>query len=115
MGSASVMIYYAYTIYVKRSTRALEDDEVEGGLHRLFANKYWIDELYDAIIRKPVDALGSWFGKLVEPRMIDGAVEGSGRFTKWSGDAIRVIQSGSISTYILAIVAGVIAMLIWLN
>jgi hypothetical protein len=47
--------------------------------------------------------------------MIDGAVEGSGRFTKWSGDAIRVIQSGSISTYILAIVAGVIAMLIWLN
>jgi NADH-quinone oxidoreductase subunit L len=115
MGAAAGMIYYAYTIYVKRNTRALEDDEVEGGLHRLFANKYWIDELYDAIIRRPVDALGAWFGKLVEPRMIDGAVEGSGRFTKWSGDAIRVIQSGSISTYILAIVAGVIAMLIWLN
>lgn len=115
MGAAAAMIYYAYIIYVKRNTRALEDDEVAGGLHRLLVNKYWIDELYDSIIRRPVDALGSWFGKLVEPRMIDGAVEGSGRFTKWSGDAIRVIQNGSISTYILAIVAGVIAMLIWLN
>lgn len=115
MAAAAVMIWYAFSVYVKKGTRALEDDEVESQAHRLLANKYWFDELYDATIRRPADALSGWLSRLVEPRMIDGAVEGSGRLTRWSGEAVRTIQNGSLTTYLLAIIAGVILMLIWLN
>jgi NADH-quinone oxidoreductase subunit L len=114
MAVAGAMIYYAYSVYVKKGTRALEDDEIESGAHRLLADKYRIDELYDFLIRRPVDWIGSWFSRTADPRVIDAAVEGSGRITRLTGEALRVVQSGSLSTYLLALVAGVILMLIWL-
>jgi len=115
MGIAAGVIYYAYLVYVKRATPALEDDEIESGIHQTLLNKYWIDELYDVIVRKPLDALSVWFGRIADPKIIDGAVEASGRLTRWSGTVIRGLQNGSLSTYLLAIVGGTILVLIWLT
>jgi len=112
---AGIMIYYAYSIYVKKGTRALEDDEVQSPVHRTLAHKYWIDELYDSAIRKPIDKLAKWLGSWMEPRVIDGMVNGSGKFTKLTGNAIKVVQGGYLSGYLLALVLGVIVMLIWLT
>jgi NADH-quinone oxidoreductase subunit L len=118
MGLATVVavgaIYYAWLIYKKRGEMALEDDEIESGAHTLLLNKYWFDELYDKIIRKPVDGLSSFFGKSVEPHLIDGLVEGSGAATEGTGNKLRLLQSGSLFMYILIFSIGLIALLIFI-
>lgn len=111
MGMAIVMILYARNIYITKNTRALEDDEIESGLHRTLVNKYWFDEIYDAIIRRPVDLLSIWLNKFVENKLISGIVDGSGDLTRNIGGVLRGMHSGQLVTYILALVAGLIALL----
>jgi NADH-quinone oxidoreductase subunit L len=108
---AIVMILYARNMYITKNTRALEDDEIESGLHRTLVNKYWFDEIYDAIIRRPVDMLSIWLNKFVENKLISGIVDGSGDLTRNIGGVLRGMHSGQLVTYILAMVAGLIALL----
>jgi NADH-quinone oxidoreductase subunit L len=118
MGLATVVavgaIYYAWLIYKKRGEMALEDNEIESASHKLLLNKYWFDELYDKILRKPVDTVSSFFGKAVEPHLIDGLVEGSGTATEASGNKLRLLQNGSLFVYILIFTIGLIALLIFI-
>ena len=49
------------------------------GVHRLLLNKYYVDEIYDAVIVQPIKLLstgGLWKG--VDAGLIDGAVNGVG-------------------------------------
>ena len=49
------------------------------GLHRVLENKYYVDEIYDAAIVQPIRIVseeGLW--KIVDVRVIDGAVNGVG-------------------------------------
>jgi NADH-quinone oxidoreductase subunit L len=105
-------IMYAWKKYKKDGELALEDDEIESGAHKLLAGKYWIDELYDSIIRKPVDGISAFFGKTIEPKVIDGIVNGSGNTTQSIAEKIRLVQSGKISFYILVTVLGLILLLL---
>jgi NADH-quinone oxidoreductase subunit L len=68
--------------------------------------------LYDSIIRKPVDGLSKFFGKTVEPKMIDGLVEGAGSMIQNAGEKLRLVQSGKIFAYATITVVGVIILLL---
>ena len=111
MALAIIMILYARNVYITKNTRALEDDEIESGLHHTLVNKYWFDEIYDALIRRPVDKLSIWLNKFIENKLISGIVDGSGDLTRNIGGVLRGMQSGQLVTYILAMIAGLIALL----
>ena len=118
MGLATVIavggIYFAWLKYAKRGELALEDKDITSASHKLLLNKYWFDELYDAIIRKPVDAISKAFSSFIEPHVIDGLVEGTGSSTDATGNKLRLLQSGSLFFYILAFVVGLIALLLYI-
>lgn len=118
MALASVIaiagIYYAWLIYAKKGHMALEDKDITSSSHRLLLNKYWFDELYDTIIRKPVDAISKSLGKVVEPKIIDGLVDGTGDATNAAGSKLRLLQSGSLFFYILVFIFGLIALLLYI-
>jgi NADH-quinone oxidoreductase subunit L len=50
------------------------------GLYNLLLNKYWVDELYDAVVVNPTKRWSQRFG-LFDDRVIDGAVRAVGRMT----------------------------------
>ncbi|MBL7942714.1 MAG: hypothetical protein JNM00_08100 [Flavobacteriales bacterium] len=105
-------ILMARQIYVVKGEVALEDDEVKNPTHKLLRGKYWIDEIYDAIIRKPVDALSAWLSGTAEPKLVDGLVNGSGRAAKWAGEGIRLLHNGRLVIYALMMVLGLVLMLV---
>lgn len=107
-------IYYAWLIYKKRGELALEDDEIESSTHLLLRDKYRFDELYDRLIRKPIDKTSSFFARIVEPKLIDRLVEGSGLFAQGSGNKLKLVQSGSLFMYILIFIIGLIALLLYI-
>src|SRR6185295_5090295 len=43
-------------------------------VHRLLTNKYYVDEIYDALIVKPLAALSRFFWKVVDTFIIDGSI-----------------------------------------
>jgi len=78
------------------------------GFKKLLANKWYVDELYDAIILKPIGALSGLLDKFAERRGIDGVVNGVGKTVRWGGDRLRLLQSGQVGFYIFIMVLGIV-------
>jgi len=93
--------------------KAFAVDKFEGkytGFKNVLANKWYIDELYDAIIVRPLQAWSAFCDKVVERLGIDGLVNGVGKSVRWGSDRIRLLQSGQVGTYIFVMVIGMIVL-----
>ncbi|MGD8473145.1 MAG: proton-conducting transporter membrane subunit, partial [Anaerolineae bacterium] len=108
-----------------------------GPVYTLLKNKYYFDELYDAIIIQPVigfagvcatfdrvviDAivnavgafgrwLASWLKKAIDNPIVDGAVNGVGWLTQQAGEFMRATQTGNVQNYLLVAAATVVLLL----
>jgi NADH-quinone oxidoreductase subunit L len=90
-------------------------DKVEGenkGFKRVLENKWYVDELYDSIIVKPVQSLAKYFNNILEKKGIDGFVNGVGKAVNYGSRQIRLIQTGQVGTYILLMVLGILILFI---
>lgn len=85
-------------------------------LYLFLKNKWYFDELYDAIFVKPALALGRFLWKRGDGKTIDGFLNGVAMgivpfFTRLAGRA----QSGFIFTYAFWMVLGVAALITWMS
>jgi NADH-quinone oxidoreductase subunit L len=78
------------------------------GIAKILENKWYVDELYNAIIVRPMATLSDVLDKFVERRGIDGMVNGVGKSVKWGGDKLRLLQSGQVGFYIFIMVLGIV-------
>jgi NADH-quinone oxidoreductase subunit L len=81
-----------------------------GGAERTLYNKWYIDELYDRIVVRPVVGLSRAFARF-DLSFIDGLVDFAGRTTQALGLAFGRIQTGQVNTYAFVLVVGVIIVL----
>jgi NADH-quinone oxidoreductase subunit L len=100
-------IAFAYLIYMVKPGTA---DAIAGAIkapYQLIYNKYFVDELYDATIVKPVVAgsrVALWRG--IDAGLIDGIVNGVGARARDVGSVLRLLQSGNIRSYATWILLG---------
>jgi NADH-quinone oxidoreductase subunit L len=80
------------------------------GLSKVLENKWYVDELYDAIIVRPLSVLSGLMDRFVERMGIDGAVNGTGKLVRWGSDRVRLLQSGQVGFYIFVMVIGITAL-----
>ena len=85
-------------------------------LYLFLLNKWYFDELYDAIFVRPARAVGAFLWKRGDGDVIDGGINGVAMgivpwVTKMAGRA----QSGYIFTYALAMVIGIVALITWMT
>lgn len=113
VGGALIAMAYAYSRYVKGAHVPVADTEERPVLAGFSYNKFYVDELYDAIIRKPLDALSVFFYKVVDRLGIDGIVNGLGKSTVEASKSFRLLQAGNVGFYIFMMVAGIIAILLY--
>ncbi|MET3977769.1 NADH-quinone oxidoreductase subunit L [Mucilaginibacter sp. UYP25] len=104
---------YAYSKYVSGSHVPVSDEEERPALANLSYHKFYIDELYDKIIRRPLDAISVFFYKVVELLGIDGFVNGLGKGTLETSKGLRLLQTGNVGFYIFMMVVGIIAILVY--
>lgn len=108
-----ISIIYAYVRYVSGKHIPLDDTEERPALTRLSYNKFYFDEIYAAIIQKPLDLLSGFLYKIIDKSGIDAIVNGLGKGSLEAGKTLRLLQSGNVGFYIFAMVIGVIAVLIY--
>lgn len=77
------------------------------GFRKVLADKWYIDELYDAVVVKPLNAMAGFLKSVVEKSGIDGVVNGVGRFVHYGARQIRLLQSGLVGSYILFMVLSI--------
>ncbi|MBA3681857.1 MAG: NADH-quinone oxidoreductase subunit L [Bacteroidetes bacterium] len=106
--SAIATIYFAYIVYRQKKTLPLKEGDKMPGFQKLVYNKFYVDELYDAVIRKPLDVLSVAFHKFFDIQIIDGIVNGVGSAVKGIGSGVRLIQTGNIGFYIISMVIGIV-------
>lgn len=106
-----VVIFVAYTLYVKKARVPAPEGVSLGTAHRVIYNKYYVDELYDKIIVKPLFFLSRVFDAVIERLMIDRLVNGAGRAVTWGGKTLRLAQTGNTGFYIFAMVISIIIIL----
>ena len=75
---------------------------------KLLANKYYVDELYDAVFVKPGWALAHFFSRGIDKTIIDGIIDGGARLVVQGGALLARLQSGYIRHYALAMFLAVI-------
>lgn len=109
---ALISFYYAYTTYVKNKTVPADEDEELNPIHQLVYKKYWVDELYEAIITKPLNFISEMLYKLVDNQIVDGIVNGLGQLVRWKSQVLRLAQTGNIGFYVFAMVAGIVLILL---
>lgn len=84
--------------------------EEETGIGKVLADKWYVDELYNAVIVRPLDALAGFLKNVVEKSGIDGFVNGVGRFVQYSSRQLRLLQSGLAGSYILFMVLSIVVL-----
>ena len=85
----------------------------ETGLGKLLWKKWYVDEIYDAVIVRPI----MWFSrevlwKVVDVKLVDGAgVNGSAAVSRALGWLGRKLQTGELGFYVVLFVVGVVLVL----
>jgi NADH-quinone oxidoreductase subunit L len=82
-------------------------------LHRLLLNKWYVDEIYDRLIVRPLAALSRFFWKAVDTFVIDGAINAGAFLTELTGDVGRFTTTGNVRNYALYFFLGVILLFWW--
>lgn len=77
------------------------------GFGKVLANKWYVDEIYHAVIVKPLDLLAQ-FLVFIDKNVVDGIVNGVGRLVQYSSRQLRLLQSGLVGGYVLLMVVGIL-------
>jgi NADH-quinone oxidoreductase subunit L len=103
--SVGLVVLMIMLAYAKTKKPAFKEDT---GFAKVLGNKWYVDEIYNAAIVKPLKGLSVALDKYAERSGIDGVVNGIGRLVNWGSSRMRLLQNGQVGTYIFAMVVGVV-------
>jgi NADH-quinone oxidoreductase subunit L len=78
------------------------------GFSSILENKWYFDEAYDNTIVKPIYNTSDVLNTTIEPKVIDGLVNGVGTSLQKASSKFRFLQSGMVGFYMFIMVAGVL-------
>ena len=107
-----ISIFLTYSIFVRKNHLPPQEGTLTGGFSRLAGSKFYIDELYDNLIIKPLYRLSAFLNDTVDLKVFDNIVESTGKFVMFAGSRIRLLQTGNVGFYLFAMVIGIIAVLL---
>jgi NADH-quinone oxidoreductase subunit L len=106
----------AAAVYVYRSGL----DRAEGlarrfaGAHRLLSGKYFVDELYEAVLGRPLHWVSDRvFLGIGDRRLIDGSLHGLASLANRTAGRLGRVETGNLQFYVWLVVLGAVASLAW--
>jgi NADH-quinone oxidoreductase subunit L len=108
VAAALVMIYITWLLFMKKKVLPAEREDLLKPWQKLIYNKYYVDEVYEAGITKPINVIGKALYEFFDKQIIDGLVNGVGNLVKGAGSLIRLYQNGNIGFYVMNMALGVI-------
>ena len=94
----------------RRPVRAADAREPTG-FASVLHNKWYIDEIYDKVVVRPVVALSRFSWRVIDARIVDGVVNGVGQLARATGILVSFVQDGGVNRYALVVTVGVLVIL----
>ena len=106
----------AWWVYSRKSEKPFVDPlkKVFGPLFVGMENKWWVDELYTAIILNPYRAFCQFMAEPVDLGVIDRIGGGLAAGTRALAEGIRKLENGYIRSYALLMLLGLVAIMTYL-
>jgi NADH-quinone oxidoreductase subunit L len=104
-------------IYVYRGglARAERLQQRFAGAHRLLSGKYYVDELYEAVLGRPLHWISERvFLRLGDRVLIDGSLHGLTGLAQRAAGRLSRVETGNLQFYVLLAALGVVASLAWM-
>jgi NADH-quinone oxidoreductase subunit L len=112
---AAAGIYAARWLYLQRAEIATSLQQRYPRIYRTLLNKYYVDEVYDAVIIDPtVKVSDEILWKVIDVILIDGLVNGSAKLVGSIAQSLRKIQTGVVQTYAVVFIGGILFVISWL-
>jgi NADH-quinone oxidoreductase subunit L len=116
VGLAFAGILLARAIYggAAGAERGMAFEERYPALHRLLANKWYVDEIYDALVVRPLHGLSWAFYRVVDVLVVDGSIRAGAAVARASGDLGSLTTTGNVRNYALYFFLGVLVLCWWI-
>jgi NADH-quinone oxidoreductase subunit L len=107
---AIIGIGIAWIFYIQVPALAGQFAESMRALYNVLRRKYYIDELYNLIVTRPLFFISTYvLHRGVDVMVIDGIVDGLGLGVEESGEAVRKVESGNVQDYAFVYLLGALA------
>jgi len=104
----------AWYLYIRKPAIPNKLANAFGPVYKLLLNKYYVDELYGAVIIGPLIWISrNVLWKVIDLGLIDGTVNGLAFLSRESGSGLRRIQSGNTRSYAAWVVVGAVAVTVF--
>ena len=104
MTLATLLFLAAYRVYVERSWKPWS--AAVPWLQNLLERKYYVDEIYNFVFVRPMDAAATIGLRDIEQPVLDGVLDATGEATAAGARSLSLTQSGYFRNYVLVFVAG---------
>ena len=101
----------AYVVYVLAPSIGTLIRKFAWPLERLFAGKYFVDELYDRAIVTPVSKFSRVCSRSINQTLVEGSGSAVGSVVRAVGELTCRITTGQVATYMLLMFAAIAVLL----
>jgi len=110
---AFIGIAFAYYMYIRNTAFSERFAKVFQGIpHKILLNKYYVDEIYNAMFVQPIKHGSNYLlWKVMDVGVIDGIVNGVARQVELFSRAFRRLQSGNVQSYAFSIILGAVVII----
>lgn len=112
LAGAVVGILWAYGKYLKQGFVPKEDEAIVG-FNKVIYNKYYVDEIYTALLVRPINAISNFCRETIEPQL-SKLVFSFGSAANALGSQGKKVHNGNIGLYLFMFVLGICALIIYL-
>lgn len=106
-----VGILAAWYFYIVRPGTAAKLAQRAPILYNTLHNKYYADEIYNAVFVRPGRELAVFLWRFIDVGVIDFIVNGTAYMVGWFSSILRNAQTGYLRNYALAIFVGAVALI----
>jgi NADH-quinone oxidoreductase subunit L len=110
MAIVAILVIITIIIAWRKFAKYKQTTEETSGFGKVLENKWYVDELYDSVVVQPLNGFAGFLKGGIEKSVIDGVVNGVGRFVQYSARQLRLLQSGQVGNYILFMVLSIVVL-----
>ncbi len=104
----------AWWVYIREPGTATRVRERYARVHAFLVNKWYFDELYEAMFVRPVATIGGFSKRVIETDFVQGTIVGGATGVVRVGSSFaRAIQTGYLRAYALLLLLGVAALTLY--
>lgn len=104
-------IVYARNKYIAHKDLPVAEGQKLARIPNIIYHKYYVDEIYNALITRPLDRISEVLERVFDLKIIDGIVNATGKVIQWVSGKLRLLQTGNVDFYLFAMVIGIVLIL----